>query len=136
MKYFLHRKAQASQVALVVKNLPATAGDLRDVGSVPGLGRSPGEGHVNPLQYSCLENPMDRRAWWGIVHRVAKSWTRLKQLSMHVERPLSPLCLPLLPIYNFIYSLFTSFAVLIYQSFLVHLFDDMIFVFLVYPGRI
>ena len=87
MKYFLHRKAQASQVALVVKNLPATAGDIRDVGSVPGLGRSPGEGHVNPLQYSCLENPMDRRAWWAIVHRVAKSWTRLKQLSMHAEEP-------------------------------------------------
>ena len=50
----------ASQVALVVKNPPANAGDLRDVGSVPGLGRSPGGGHGNPLQYSCLENPKDR----------------------------------------------------------------------------
>ena len=47
----------------MVKNLPATAGDVRDVGSIPGLGRSPGGGHVNPLQYSCLENPMDRGAW-------------------------------------------------------------------------
>ena len=139
MKYFLHRKAQASQVALVVKNLPATAGDVRDVGSIPGLGRSPGEGHVNPLQYSCLENPMDGGAWWATVHRVAKSWTRLKQLSMHAEKPTSLLCLPLLLIYTFIYSLFSSFAVLIYQSFLINLFDDMIFFFFfwsVYPGRI
>ena len=60
----------ASQVALVVKNLPANAGDLRDVGSSPGLGRSPGGGHGNPLQYSCLENPMDRGAWQALVHRV------------------------------------------------------------------
>ena len=50
-------------MVLVVKNLPANAGDIRDEGSVPG--RSPGGGHGNPLQYSCLENPMDRRAWWG-----------------------------------------------------------------------
>ena len=53
----------ATQVVLVVKNLTANAGDLRDVGLIPGLGRSPGEGNGNPLQYSCLENPMDRRAW-------------------------------------------------------------------------
>ena len=51
---------RASQVALVVKNPPANAGDLRDVGTIPGLGRSPGEGHSNTLQYACLENPMDR----------------------------------------------------------------------------
>ena len=62
----------ASQVALVVNNLPANAGDIRDVGSIPGLGRSPGKGHGNPLQYSCLENPMDRGAWWAIVHRVQR----------------------------------------------------------------
>ena len=73
----------ASQVALVVKNLPASAGERRDMGSVPGLGRSPGEGHCCPLQYSCLENPSVRGAWWATVHRVAQSWTRLKQLSMH-----------------------------------------------------
>jgi len=48
----------------VVKNLPASAGDIRDAGSIPGLGRSPGGGHGNPLQYSCLENPMDGGAWW------------------------------------------------------------------------
>ena len=48
----------------MVKNLPANAGDIRDVGSIPGLGRSPGGGHGNPLQYSCLENPMDRGVWW------------------------------------------------------------------------
>ena len=65
----------ASQVALVVKNLPASAGDVRDVGSVPGLGRSPAGGHGNPLQCSCLENPMDRGAWWVTVHRVTKSQT-------------------------------------------------------------
>ena len=55
----------ASQVALVVKNLPANAGDIRDAGSTPGLGRSPGEGHGNPLQYSCLENPTDKRSVVG-----------------------------------------------------------------------
>ena len=64
-----------SQVALVVKNLPANAGDTRDMGSTPGLGRSPGGGHDNPLWYSCLENPMDRGAWRATVHRVTKSWT-------------------------------------------------------------
>ena len=65
----------ASQVALVVKNLPANAGDLRDVGSSPGLGRSPGGGHDNLLQYSYLGNSMDRRAWWATVHGVTKSRT-------------------------------------------------------------
>ena len=65
----------ASQVVLVVKNLPASAGDIRDVGSIPGLGRSPGGGHGNPLQYSCLQNPMDRGAWRATVHGVTKSWT-------------------------------------------------------------
>ena len=59
---------RASQAALVVKNLIANAGDIKDAGSVPGWGRSPGGGHDNPLQYSYLENPMDRRAWWATVH--------------------------------------------------------------------
>ena len=67
-----------SQVALVEKNLLATAGDIRDASFIPGLERSPGEGHNNPLQYSCLENPIDRGAWQAVVHRVAQSWTRLK----------------------------------------------------------
>ena len=58
----------------VVKNSPANAGDIKDTGSVPGLGRSPGGGHDNPLQY-CLENSMDRGAWRATVHGVAKSWT-------------------------------------------------------------
>ena len=62
-------------MVLVVKNLPVNAGDIRDVGSISVLGRSPGEGHGNPLQYSCLENHMDRGAWQAIVHRDAKSWT-------------------------------------------------------------
>ena len=60
-------------MALVIKNIPANVGDLRDEGSVPGLGRSLGGGHGNPLQYSCLENPMDRGDWWATVHRVTKS---------------------------------------------------------------
>ena len=68
----------ASQVVLVVKNLAANAGDVRDMGSIPRPGRSPGEGHSNPLQHSCLENPMDRGTWWATVHRVTKSQTRLK----------------------------------------------------------
>ena len=55
----------ASQVALLVKKMPANAGDLRDVRLIPGLGRYPGGGHDNPFQYSCLENPMDRGAWWA-----------------------------------------------------------------------
>ena len=57
-------------VALVIKNLPANAGDVRDVGSIPRLGRSPGGGHGNPFQYSCLGNPMDRGAWRATVHGV------------------------------------------------------------------
>ena len=65
----------ASQIALMVKNLPANVGDVRGAGSIPGLRRSPGGGHGNPLQYSCLENPMDRGAWQATVHRVAKSPT-------------------------------------------------------------
>ena len=63
----------------MVKNLPANAGDIRDMGSIPGLGRSPGEGNGNPLQYSCLENPMDRIAWRAVVHEVAES-------DMHIEK--------------------------------------------------
>ena len=62
-------------MALVVKNPPADAGDIRDTGSIPGLGRSPGERNGNPLQYSCLENPMDRGDWQATVHRIAKSRT-------------------------------------------------------------
>ena len=69
----------ASQVAPVVKNLLANAGDVRDVGSIPGSGTSPGEGHGNPLQCSCLENPMDRGAWRATVHGVTKSQALLKR---------------------------------------------------------
>ena len=68
----------ASQVVLVVRNSPAKAGDRRDSGLIPELGRSPGGGHGNPLQYSCLENPMDRGAGRAIVYGVEKSRTRLK----------------------------------------------------------
>ena len=72
-----------SQVALVVKNPTASVGDIRDLSSIPGSGRSPEGGHGNPLQYSHLENPMDRGAWRAIVHGIAKSWTGLKRLSTH-----------------------------------------------------
>ena len=72
-------------MVLVVKNPPANAGDIRDEVLMPGLGRSPGGGHGHPLQYSCLENPKDRGEWWAIVQWVAKSRTRLKQLSMHAR---------------------------------------------------
>ena len=67
----------------MVKNLPANTEDIKDAGSIPGLGRSSGEGNGNPPQYSCLENLMDREAWWGTVHGVIKSQTQLKQLSTH-----------------------------------------------------
>ena len=73
-------------MVLELKNLPANAGDIRDAGSVPGSGRSPGGGHGNPFQYSCLENPMDRGAWQAMVHRVARSQTWLKQLSMRAYK--------------------------------------------------
>ena len=69
---------------LVIKNLPANAGDVRDTGSIPGWERSPGGGYGNPLQYSCLENPMDRGALQVTVRGVEKSWTWLKWLSTHV----------------------------------------------------
>ena len=65
----------------VVKNLPANAENSRDTGSIPGSGRFPGVGDGNPLQYSCLENSMDRGAWWAIVNRVTKSGTQLSELS-------------------------------------------------------
>ena len=65
------------KVVLVVKNVPVNEGDVRDTGSIPGLGRSPGKGNGNPVQYSCLENSMDRGAWQATVHGAAKSWTRL-----------------------------------------------------------
>ena len=74
---------RASYMVLVIKNPPANAGDVKDLGLIPGSRRCPGGGHNNPLQYSCLENPVDRGAWWATVHRVAKSRTRLKQLDTH-----------------------------------------------------
>ena len=70
-------------MVLMVKNLPAGEGDIRDMGSIPGSERSPGGGNGNPFKYSCLENALDRGAWQSTVHRVAKSQTLLKWLSMH-----------------------------------------------------
>ena len=69
----------------MVKNPPASAGDVRDSGSIPALGRSPGGGHGNPLQYSCLGNLMDRGGWQAIVHTVTKSWIRLRTKQQLLE---------------------------------------------------
>ena len=75
----------------MVKNPPANAGDTRDAGSIPGLGRSPGGRHRNPLQCSCLENPVDRRVWRATVHGVAKTQTRLSdQIAQHIILPVRP----------------------------------------------
>ena len=65
------------------KGPPANARDIKDMGLIPGLGRSPGGGQGNPLQYFCLENPMDRGAWWATVHEVTKRWIQLKRLSAY-----------------------------------------------------
>ena len=77
-----HDNIGASQVALEVKNPPVNAGVIGDASLIPGWGRSPGGEHGNLFQYSCLENPMDRRAWQAIVHRITKSQIRLKRLSV------------------------------------------------------
>ena len=69
----------------VVKNPPANAGGIGDLGSIPGLGRSSEAGNGYPLQYSCLENPMNKGVWQAIIHVVAKSQTQLKQLSTHIH---------------------------------------------------
>ena len=73
----------SSQVALLVRNLPANAGDVKDAGSIPGLERSSAGGHGNTLQYSCLENLMDRGAWWATGHGVAKSQTQHQTAPAH-----------------------------------------------------
>ena len=74
----------ASQVMLVIKNPPVSAEDIRDVGSIPGLERSPGGGPGNPLQYSCPENSMDIGAWWTMVHSVSKSGTQLNEICYEI----------------------------------------------------
>ena len=84
--FFSNTKSRGFPDGAVVKNLPASAGDAREVGSIPGLGRSPGEGNGNPLQYPCLENPTDREAWWAIVQLVAKSQTWLNTAHAHVHK--------------------------------------------------
>ena len=72
-------------MALAVENLPAKAGDIRDIGSILGSTRSPGRRHGNPLQFSCLENPMDRGAWRATVHGGLKESDTTEQLSLHVS---------------------------------------------------
>ena len=77
----MHLQNESVQMALVVKNPPTNAGNIRDTGLIPGLGRFPGRGDGNPLQYSFLKNPMGRGTWWAINHRIAESQTGLKRLS-------------------------------------------------------
>ena len=72
--FYTNPKSHTFLGGTVVKNPSANAGDIRDVGSIPRLGKSSGEGNSNPLQYSCLENPMDREAWRASVHGVTESW--------------------------------------------------------------
>ena len=107
------------QVAPMVKNLPAKAGDVRDTGLIPGLGRSPGGGHGNPLQYSCLENPMDRGAWRATVHGVTKSPTGLSDrahrhscfmrlCSLLLNNKVNQPCTCTYPLLNWISFLFRS----------------------------
>ena len=81
-----YRYLWASQVAQQVKKLPVMQESTGEVVSVPEWGRSPGEGHGNPILYSCMKNPMDRGAWWATVHSIAKSWTQLKRLGTHAHR--------------------------------------------------
>ena len=73
-------------VAQRLKRLPASAHNAGNLGLIPGSGRSPGEGNGHPLQYSCLENPMDREAWWAAVHGVAKSQTQLSDFTCHAMK--------------------------------------------------
>ena len=96
-----------SQVVPVVKNLPVNAGDARDMGLIPGRGRSPGVGNGNPLQYTCLENSMDRGAWCTIVHAAAKSRTRRSNWELYI--PLygyMTIYLPILRCWHFVLSKF------------------------------
>ena len=85
-------KKTCGQVVLMLKNPPANAGDLRDAGSIPESGRSPGGANGNPLQYPCLENPLDTGIWRATVHRVAQSWTRMKRLSTQTGKTFSAWC--------------------------------------------
>ena len=85
----LHSFERPSPSRSMVKNLPANAGDTRDVGSTPGMGRSPGEGDGNSLHYSCLENPIDRGAWWATVHGVWHDWVTEWLSNVYVSMLLS-----------------------------------------------
>ena len=94
-------------MALVVKNPPARPEDIRDVGLIPGSERSPGGGHGNPLQCSCLKNPMSGGAWWAIVHSVAESQTRLKQLrTQSIGHRANCPCLP--PVHEWVFVFYPS----------------------------
>ena len=95
-------------LAVVVKNPPASAGHIRDAGLIPGLGRYSGGRHDNPLQYSCLENPMDRVACWVTVHRVSKCQKWLKQLSTHAKYQTGNLPLSMISLKSFNDSLALS----------------------------
>ena len=80
-----NKRSKAQRTSLVAQMVKASGYNVGDLGSIPGLGRSPGEGNGNPLWYSCLENPMDGRAWWAAVHGVAKSQTRLSNFTFFLS---------------------------------------------------
>ena len=108
-------------MVLLVKNMPSSAGGL------PWVGRSPGGRHGNPLQYSCLENPMDRGAFWAIVHRVEKNQIPLKQLSTHAYPLQKQIYLILFPLswfvhYTFCFQFSLSLLFKVYQIFLIKIF--------------
>ena len=94
-------RSSASWLAQVSKESTCGTGDIGDTSSIPGLGRSPGGERGNPLQYSCLENPMDKEAWWAAVHRIAKSQTWLKRLNIQACR-VQPTGFKALEVYSWI----------------------------------
>ena len=123
----MHALYWTSQVAPVVKNLPANAGDVRDAGSVPGSERFPGGGHGNPLQYSCLKNPVDRGAWWATVHRVANSWIWLKRLGTHTHTPLLLCCSTFFSIHSCLRCFIVKGCWFLSKSFFCLNWDDRVF---------
>ena len=104
-------------MVLVVKNSFDKAGDTRDLGSIPGLGKFPGGGHGNPLQCSGLGNPLSRETWWTTVHGVSKNWTLLKQLSMHARTYMN-VCKCNDVLYIYIYSVYIYVYIYIYIKYI------------------
>ena len=108
-------------MVLVVKNTPANAGDTRDVGSIPGSGRSPGEGNGNPLQYSCLGNLTNRGAWRATVHGVARNWTQLSDktatdLFIWIVRKMVPAYMPACNVWEYLFPVSLLIWLLLFKK--------------------